>query len=104
MLEPEEIVLRVKRGSTLLDERVPGWAQQVRLDELHMASGLRCILGQVYGEYTVGLAALNFGVDSREAVTHGFVITPSKEEGWWIKGYNALKAEWALAVRERVDG
>lgn len=43
---------RVQRGIAILDGLGPeGWRDRVDLDDLEIASGYRCILGQVYGEY-----------------------------------------------------
>lgn len=37
----------VARGAALLDSKLPGWADQIDLDTLEMASGCRCVLGQL---------------------------------------------------------
>lgn len=42
----------VARGAELLDEKLPGWADQIDVDHLYMASGCRCVLGQLAGEET----------------------------------------------------
>ena len=49
---------RVKKGADLLDRARPGWQDGIELDRLNIASSFRCILGQVYGEYSVGCEAL----------------------------------------------
>lgn len=48
----------VKRGSALLDERRPGWVDEVDISQLNIALGAKCILGQIYGGYGDGLGIL----------------------------------------------
>lgn len=49
----------VARGATLLDEKRPGWAGQVSKDRLAMVSCTKCVLGQIYGDFGLGLSALD---------------------------------------------
>lgn len=44
----------VARGAELLDEKLPGWADQIDLDSLNMAVSCNCVLGQL-GAETVNL-------------------------------------------------
>jgi hypothetical protein len=44
----KEIVERVERGATMLDERIPEWYTQIDLGCLNMASGSECICGQLF--------------------------------------------------------
>lgn len=37
----------VERGAALLDEKMPGWASKIDLEELQLESGRRCVLGQL---------------------------------------------------------
>lgn len=39
----------VERGARLLDEKLPGWADQIDLDTLNMREGCNCIIGQIGG-------------------------------------------------------
>lgn len=39
---------RVKRGAALLDEKRPGWADEIDLDLLNLRSCTTCVLGQVF--------------------------------------------------------
>lgn len=41
---------RVSRGARLLDQRRPGWYNEVNLVMLDMTSPYQCVLGQVYRE------------------------------------------------------
>jgi len=55
---PANYADRVARGAALLDRERPGWAAEIAIDELAMASCNDCILGQIYGRYTVGLSSV----------------------------------------------
>lgn len=46
---PETNEERVLLGAKLLDERIPGWADRIDLDEFWMSSSCQCVLGQVSG-------------------------------------------------------
>jgi hypothetical protein len=48
----------VSRGAALLDERRPGWAAEIRIDQLMMNVCEHCILGQLFGDYLKGKAAV----------------------------------------------
>ena len=69
----------IRKGSSLLDEKMPGWHNKINLDELSMAGN--CILAQLYatdkypsGGYQVGMAAL--GLEWEMVINHGFTVTP----------------------------
>lgn len=49
---------RLRLAVRRLDDDRPDWYEHVNLRSLHMPSYVDCLLGQVYGEYDVGLVAL----------------------------------------------
>lgn len=49
---------RVDRGSKLLDKIEPGWADLIDLNDLNMGVCVDCILGQLYGNYQLGINVL----------------------------------------------
>lgn len=53
-----ELPKNVVEGAKLLDEVMPGWAEKINLDTLNMDLRARCILGQLFGNYSVGLQTL----------------------------------------------
>ena len=61
---------RVRRGATLLDERLPGWPSRLDAATLNLFNSRLCVLGQLYGDYTLGLGALGIERSARE---YGFV-------------------------------
>lgn len=48
----------VKRGAAVLDVHRAGWRDRVALTSLDISSGLACILGQEFGDYSAGLDKL----------------------------------------------
>jgi hypothetical protein len=50
--------LNMTQAVTLLDRAKPEWADKIDLTRLNMASGHSCVLGQLYGNYFGGMAAL----------------------------------------------
>jgi hypothetical protein len=90
----------VARGAALLNERVPGWRERLQLRRLHMEDCEQCVLGQIYGDYVMGLDALWPDlVMASEDSTFGFDLvrpyppSPSKEER-----YKVLAAAWREAI------
>jgi hypothetical protein len=107
----ENMNLAVKRGAYMLDERMPRWAELIRLEDLEMDDCASCIVGQAVGSYATGIAKLS-GISeySREAfdwaIDHGFDLSEDyfeKEGG--VAGYNAyrqLETLWGEEVRKRL--
>jgi hypothetical protein len=65
----------VRRGAALLDERGPSdWRDKIDVSTLHMRKPSLCVLGQVYGCYTIGLARL--GVQRYMGPEGGYSYAP----------------------------
>lgn len=62
---------RAAAGATMLDERVPGWHDKIDLTTIEIVSGTRCILGQLYGTYGIGLKELSLNESYRFGFTAG---------------------------------
>lgn len=45
----------VTRGAALLDKVRPGWHHEIKVGTLDLADSCRCVLGQIYGCYHVGM-------------------------------------------------
>ena len=58
----------VARGIALLDEKRPGWEDEIDIAQLNIMSATKCICGQLYGGYQAGIDA--FGGIS--GLTYGF--------------------------------
>ncbi len=48
----------VNNGALVLDQVWPNWIENINLDKLSIVDPFDCILGQLYGMYTVGIAKL----------------------------------------------
>ena len=84
---------RVARGVALLDRKLPGWDAGVDLSTLHLDSCSRCVLGQLYGDYSY--AADVFDVEDNPE-DFGFDLF----EGDPFT-YEDLTVEWKRVIRGR---
>jgi hypothetical protein len=100
---------RIARGAALLDEKLPGWVDQIDLDRLDLGSPCRCILGQTwdggtipgYSRFETHANALGLGDD--EEIEHGF----NASGGDYFEDapeYRALTAEWKRVILARLAG
>jgi hypothetical protein len=101
------IAERAARGAALLDEIRPGWWRSVAFDQLAMDSCDQCVLGQVFGEYSDGLQALDAHANqgSKVRVTidedyYGFDLTDVEKLG--DADENAAWEDLASAWRSEV--
>lgn len=87
-------------GATYLDENYPGWRDSISAQNLDMASGSQCILGQFFGDYDEGIEQIwkrdfynEYDQDSDVARDHGFL-----ENG---ACYMALDLAWQKELLKR---
>lgn len=94
----EELLLKIMQGiRTLEREHGPGWVDQINLDTLQLASIDRCVLGQVYGEYTKGCRAL--GQEGQHAAAElGFTL-PLGDDGVPPYGWQELNNAWREQIQ-----
>lgn len=90
-LEPART--RVERGADLLDHAWTGWETEVSLEDLNMVLHDRCVLGQLYGTYGVGLCELGIPTDARHYGFAGY----STSEDW-----DVLQREWVAELEARL--
>lgn len=93
---------RVRRGIALLDQAGPeGWRGMITLEFLSTANLRRCVLGQVYGEYSDGAYELGLDGYSRFeqaiAARHGFDIG-GRDAGVVGYRYADLDRAWKLEL------
>ena len=69
---------RAAAGAALLDQRRPGWHQQVDRGRLDLEDWRADILGQLYGSFGAGVHKLTSGLGEAEVdawtVAHGFDV------------------------------
>jgi hypothetical protein len=72
------IPTRAAAGAALLDQRRPGWQQQVDPGRLDLEDWRTDVLGQLYGTFGVGVHKLTPGLSEAEVdawtVAHGFDV------------------------------
>jgi hypothetical protein len=87
---------RVARGAVLLDERRPGWADQIAMSDipLNMEDCATCVLGHLFGDYIEGDHKL-FPNDVNGVVSHGFVASVNEDE------YDSLRTCWLSEIAKR---
>lgn len=73
MTTERELKKRVKKGIEFLDNEIPDWKQQIKLDELDLGKCRKCILGQLFGDYENGLNELDILYSS--ASDYGFTLS-----------------------------
>lgn len=91
---------QVKRGIALLDKKKPGWRNKVNINELQMHDCSACILGQVFGNYGLGLKYLCGGwTFDVIKYSNGFSSTPFTGNKVQRKNdWDELRDEWILQL------
>ncbi len=101
---------RVRRGAAYLDDVAPGWPDDVDADTLALGSGHRCVLGQLHGDFRVGLVRahlLNLSSAPRASlspVSFGFQCLSGLSEALQDRDYAHLDQAWREAIRARQGG
>ena len=106
----EDMKLAVKRGAYMLDQKMPEWAELIRLEDLEMDDCGSCVIGQAVGDYGRGIAQLSGLKDySREAfdwaIEYGFDLSDEMfdhGDGTGYRAYRQLETLWTEEVRKRL--
>lgn len=61
-----DYMARVQKGAALLDEKRPGWEKEIDIGILDIMDGRWCVLGQLYGYYTIGATVMGIGYGNQE--------------------------------------
>ena len=103
----EKVRERVQRGAAYLDEMDPGWHRQVDPNTLELESGRQCVLGQLHGEFRLGLGRsrlISLSSAPRASlspVAYGFKCVEGVSDEWQARDYELLTAAWRNAVLAR---
>lgn len=98
---------RVARGAAYLDDVDPTWYRAVDPDTLELSSGSSCILGQLHGEFRLGLRRAHlFHLSSApranlSPVSYGFFHVQNVSEALQDRDYTYLNQAWGAEVRKR---
>ena len=82
----------VARGVALLDERLPGWDEEIDVDNLKLSDSCGCVLGQLFGHYDKGRRVLGLSDDD------------AKHLGFYKYGatrWERLSGAWCDVIRRR---
>jgi hypothetical protein len=108
-ITPEAVRERVQRGATYLDDLDPGWHRRVDADTLELDDGRHCILGQLHGEFRLGLGRSHLismssaPRASLSPVAYGFKCVEHVSDEWKARDYELLNEAWSKAVRTRQE-
>jgi hypothetical protein len=98
---------RVARGAAYLDDADPGWYRRVDPQTLSLSSGRHCVLGQLHGEFRLGLGRSHLVSMSSapraslSPVAYGFKCVEGVPPEWQNRDYDLLTEAWTEAVRTR---
>ncbi len=108
-ITPDRARERVQRGAEYLDGVDPEWYRRVDSETLELESGRHCILGQLHGEFRLGLGRSDLITMSSapraslSPVAYGFKCVENVPEAWKAYDYDLLNEAWRQAVRSRQD-
>lgn len=109
LITEEKVRKRVRRGAEYLDRVDPGWAGRIDAETLELEDGRQCVLGQLHGEFQLGLGrsdVLTLSSAPRASlspVTYGFKCVEGVSEEWQARDYELLTQMWTEAVRRRQE-
>jgi hypothetical protein len=94
----------IKMGVMLLDKEIHGWYKDdgpspINLGTLKLDSVKDCILGQLYGTFPVGMAAL--GISYHAAEHLGFMVPEQVNVVSYDRIYEAYTREWTDVITSR---
>ena len=99
--------VRVRRGASYLDQVDPGWHGRIQSRTLELADGQACVLGQLHGDYRLGLGrarVLDFSsapIASLSPVDLGFQAHADLGEAVEGLDYAFLTRAWREAIHKR---
>src|SRR5438046_1541940 len=99
-MEKQMLEEAVLKGAKLLDKQRPGWWKKIKTDQLAMASGRTCILGQLYGEFEQGTKRLQHW---RQSIECGFMLVwrSGMSHTYWTRRWNWLRDAWIREIAAR---
>lgn len=103
----EKVHERVQRGADYLDEMDPGWHRHVDAETLELGDGKQCVLGQLHGEFRLGLGRSHLITlssaprSSLSPVAYGFKCVEDVSDEWQAYDYKLLTEAWRAAIRVR---
>lgn len=100
----EDITARVQRGADLLDEKRPGWWQEINLGRLDIGSSCNCVGGQLSGglcSFIATMESLDLDANAEdEFVRYGFEAD-GNDHATIEADYAGLTAAWHDLITAR---
>lgn len=82
--------LAVAKAVALLDQLAPAnWRDEVTLEYLDMGDGEQCVLGQIYGDYNVGITALQESASEQAVLIEGEALD-AFESGYYQEAWEKV--------------
>lgn len=96
----EEVETYVSNGILFLDERHPNWLRCINLNVLDVMHTTKCVLGQLYGNYHIGVK--RYTIHGNQAFELGFAVRSIGLDLIDVQmRYNQLTAEWKRQIIQR---
>jgi hypothetical protein len=108
-ITPDWVRERVQRGAEYLDGVDPEWYRRVDSETLELEDGRHCVLGQLHGEFRLGLGRSHLismssaPRASLSPVAYGFKCVENVPDEWQAYDYDLLNEAWKEAVRVRQE-
>ena len=103
----EDARQRARRGAAYLDDADPGWHERLDPENLALADGTCCVLGQLHGDFRLGLGrAAIFDLSSApraslSPVELGFLCVQNVPAAWQDQDYALLDRAWQEEIVQR---
>jgi hypothetical protein len=100
---------RVERGASFLDDADPGWYRRVDAASLELEHGTSCVLGQLHGDFRLGLGRadlINLSSAPRASLSpsaHGFQCVQNVSDEDQARDYEHLTQAWTEAIETRIE-
>ncbi|PSQ85609.1 MAG: hypothetical protein BRD30_10490 [Bacteroidetes bacterium QH_2_63_10] len=108
-ITPDRARERVRRGAEYLDGVDPDWYRRIDSETLELGDGRHCVLGQLHGEFRLGLGRSDLismssaPRTSLSPVAYGFKCVMNVPDEWQDYDYKLLNEAWREAVRMRQE-
>lgn len=92
---------KVSAGIEFLDKNIPGWRDEIVVDEIDVGSLCKCPLGQTFDSYSVAIDT--FDLTNVDVVNLGFESTKAADNNDYVSGiitaeYRKLSDEWKRQI------
>ena len=107
LITPERAQARAARGAAYLDRIDPAWPHRLDARTLELADGSCCVLGQIYGEFRMGLTRARIldlssaPLSSSSPYELGFQCTRHAPAAVQARDYDYLNEAWRQEILRR---